>query len=788
MPIPFYRLPDTRIRYAVQESELQTWHVRMFANFMKFIVESEHLQVHEYLPRMDNDPFFLVAATGLGKTVAVPVHVYLKHLEHFFSTMNRIPSVLTRGVPRVWVVEPKISIAVSQEKFMNSLFEKFVKERNNPNDPDHPVLFGCKTSVHNTYRFAPIRFVTTGIFAIYARLGVIQPHLDRVIIDEAHVTIEADEGVELGIAICRQKGVPIDYMSATVDTKNLQATLGLQNVIHADKQRYPIWMHNTGQTMESCIVDLVEKTLVNPDLTSSYFPQGNDQVSMQVRSAVLETGRAKGMLIVVNSFAGENSDAKRIDELLRTSSYADQIEVLLLASAVIRNAREKTRFDQQLERIEQQKKKYVIIATSVVEMGVTFPSLDFIVTMDSGYENVTIGDTVLAELVPLGVNSLKQRIGRVGRRRPGIGYITNEVGAHYSSMSDAQLNGSLDYEPIRLPLTNGSLTLVAQYSFSQKWQDPLAELAKLQLPSAIHISKDRVSEFLRQRQRLTELGIAANGELTPEGRNCERWLGMIDLGYAIEIQEALRDSAPEDIAFYLTAGVASELSLSVLYDRNEKVKVGNFVKSSGEQSSDNLKPTRVRIRGEEIEFSAQSEIVTIYNIIRYFREKYAVVVDRKVSNPFERSFVYNTFEKDCRACGLNHQQIEGVLRGFNTILKTFFDTNRSRPEFRAMFGNVHELKLGDIPLPKLTEWNIQRFMKEIQDLPGRTILEVKHAFANVFDWKEKDGDRTGRINEDNTSLQLKNGITISAKLVPLPGNATRKAGDSWKVIHAQYVL
>src|SRR6266446_377146 len=493
MAKPFYNLPQLSIRYAndfkdeTGKGEMQTYSLRRLQAFMYYVLEREELTIAPFLDDMGHKPYFLLAATGLGKTVAAPIHSFLKHCEQVLANVKPrpYPPLWKDEVPRIWIVEPKISIAQAQTEFMNSLFEEFIRSGKNPKDVAHPTLFGCKTSVHSIHYHSPIKFVTTGIFAIFARFGYLDPARDAVVIDEAHVTIESSEGVELAIAICRAKGVPIHYMSATVDRSNLHETLGVHNIINATKMaRKPKWMHNTGQPMEECIVELVEKTLVHPDPTSHYFPLDDDSTGKEIRSAVLEEGRAKGFLIVVNSFAGEDSDANKVAELLRNAPYASEIEILLLASAVIRSAREKKRFDETLERLNQERKKYVIIATSVVEMGVTFPTLDFVATMDSGYEQITIGDTVLPEIAPLPVNSMLQRIGRVGRKRPGIGYITNEVDAYYSSMSDEELNGGgLQYEPIRLPLGMGSLTLVAYYSFRQEWQDPIGELVKLNLPS-----------------------------------------------------------------------------------------------------------------------------------------------------------------------------------------------------------------------------------------------------------------------------------------------------------------
>jgi len=604
-------------------------------------------------------------------------------------------------------------------------------------------------------------------------------------IDESHVTINSAEGVELAIAICRKQGVPIHYMSATVDTENLRETLGVRSIVQADKQRFPIWMHNTGRTMEKSIVDMVEKTLVNPDPSSEYFPHRNDSTTKDILNAVLQKDRAKGFLLVVNSFKGEDSDANKLAELLRNAPYARDIEILLLASSVIRNIAEKRKFDAVMERIEKAKKKYVIIATSVVEMGVTFPTLDFVATMDSGYESITVGEASLSEVAPLPVNSLKQRIGRVGRKRPGIGYITNEVGAYYSSYSDTQLNGQLRCEPIGLPLKRGSLTIVAQYSFKERWTDPVNDLKELNLPSGIHNDPDRVDEFLRQRQRLIALGVAVDDRLTDEGKFCERWLDAgVDLGFAIRLQEALSDENMDDLLFYLVATTLSNVAISTLMDRDSGATIEDFTS----EDDDTRHRRGLRLNGSALELTPQSELIAMYNIVAYFSNKYAHAFAGDGIPEASKSDYREALIRDCAVCGFDPKNVEELLKGFKSILKMFLDNNARRKNyepFKNLFGDAKQLHLADFTFPVLSEWNIQRYMQEIANLPDRTTIMLTQNRGG-FDWKEIDGKRIGVLYANGTCLDLQNGQTLTAKLVPLPGKGDRKAGEAWRIVHAQH--
>lgn len=112
------------------------------------------------------------------------------------------------------------------------------------------------------------------------------------------------------------------------------------------------------------------------------------------------------MLIVVNSFNGDTSDTKNLTAKLQ--KHHPSLAVLHLASDVIRDPKREREFKQRLASIERRHENYIIIATSVVEMGITFPTLDYVVTMDSGYDQETIGDVSFPVVAPLGVNSLLQ--------------------------------------------------------------------------------------------------------------------------------------------------------------------------------------------------------------------------------------------------------------------------------------------------------------------------------------------------------------------------------------------
>jgi hypothetical protein len=554
--------------------------------FLVALLTAKKLQIGDHLDQfMKSESFFLIAGTGLGKTVAIPAFLLQREMRNErFVKFEHAGTVPAGRSPRIWVVEPKIAITQTLEDKLNQEWSTITAQ--NSRRP----IFGCKTRSDHRNISAPIMFVTTGIFAIYARKDVFQPGRDIVLMDEAHVTLEADEAVELGIAICRAREIEINYMSATVDPEGLSKQLGTR-IVNIPGKRFPVWRHNTQRPLEECVVELVGKTLVDGDIKSEYFPRANNDTNRAVLKAVTETNRAKGMLIIVNSFSSERSDAKRIARLLERAPFASKIEVGLLASEVLRNRSRRAKYEAMLKRWSAKKCRYVLIATSVVEMGVTLPDLDFIVTMDSGFGAVDDASMRLTR-EPLGTNALIQRIGRVGRVRPGIAYITREIGAPYSNLSDKELNDpqALEPEKIQFPLKEGDMTWVAYHALEQGWcrkegkKDILSRiLRELPLPStkarALSKKEDSIRWATRMNDalnKLIKLDVIGEGDIdwksmTPEeeqrrwlslpmkltdtGKLMEYWIGRMDLRAAMAAHEEYAEGNGVNAAGSLCSGV-----------------------------------------------------------------------------------------------------------------------------------------------------------------------------------------------------------------------------------------
>lgn len=730
-------------------------HMMEVIDFLKWTVESDKLEIANYLAEMEDDPFFLVAATGLGKTVGVPVHVLIRQIQRAGQANN--------PKPRVWVVEPRIPIAIEQMEYMNHLWDEYRVKQSRSHKKTAP-LFGCVTSASGAVnRDAPVQFVTTGIFEILSREGKLDPINDRVIIDEAHVTVEQNPGVELGIALCRRSGVTVDYMSATVDVTGLEEALGVKKVIRADQVRNIIWKSNLLKPVVESIVDLVDGTLVSPKRGSVYFPDSSYRHASKVIDSAFEPGRSHGMLIVVNSFNGNLSDTQKLTKKLRHGH--PKVPVLHLAGDVIRDPKRQAEFKRRLAAIESRNENYVIIATSVVEMGITFPTLDYVVTMDAGYDQETIGDVSFPVVAPLGVNSLLQRIGRVGRRRPGIAYISNDVGADYASLEDDKLNANaLTYEPIRYPLRSAPLMSLAYYAVQREPGDLDAWLTDLKLPSKIQEDSDRMEFFHEQFEKLEQLGITVGGVLTELGRRMEQWIGRADIAYATHMQQRLSEGVSrEEMLFWIVATALSNTSVGSL-----KAQYGFFV-----DYDNSHKEVSNRI---DIWSGMNHEDIALFRTIAEISE----LAPRYFWNKASRTELSgSTFYKWSNWAGIDARKFVKAGQAISDTIALFMKVNGKSPEFKKLFGNE--------PLrASMIDWRavyrklpVESLEEQLSELAGVSHLTLVYKEAmSAFEWSDGEHGHVGMLSQDDTPIRLDETRRYSARITP--GRQTRGDAESWR--------
>jgi tetratricopeptide (TPR) repeat protein len=594
--------------------------VKQIRDFLYDRMNDWKLPIRDIIEQIGKEPVFIIAKTGVGKTVTVPTKVLLG----LCDDLLRSGADLARRFPQVYVVEPRIPICTMTMAEMNDGYQDYVayrmiddagfrnflagegirdvtsKDRKTvcqivelaykwvgtgkaPYDPRHFNLYGCITSASGQINgHAPILFVTTGIMESLTFEGTkLDPKYNRIIIDEAHVTIEANPSIELGIALARKRGVKIDYMSATVDPSTLQRDLGVK-IVYAEAQRFPIHLTNLNGTVEDRILHLVKNFLLEPD--ENYFPDPrafSDPLARarveRVRLHLLSQGsfqddgktypglqeRPQGMLVIVNSHQNENSDTHRIADIIARADFnrpRTRVETLRLASPIVRDPALKLAFDRKIQNIENKNGRYVIVATNVVEMGLTFSSLDYVVTMDSEFDTKFVDGGQLTTKVELGVNALYQRIGRAGRVRPGMAFIARDFGASYTTLDDEVLAAGLTVAPIRYPLAKGSFLKLALYSFRE--QMPERELRQritaLNLPSRIQDNEDLWRRFLAERSRLQRIGIAIGDKLSGAGAESLRFIGLDDMDFAVLLARIIdRYGIESDLATIFTVIAAS---------------------------------------------------------------------------------------------------------------------------------------------------------------------------------------------------------------------------------------
>ncbi len=764
--LPFYDAPTFPL-VPLSKNANDTVHMTEIVSFLKWILTRDKLEIANYLGEIKDESFFMVAATGLGKTVGVPVHVLIRQIQR--TGMYADPH------PKVWIVEPRIPIATEQEEYMNQLWAEYCLKHSRTKRR-RPPLFGCRTSTLKKNLDAPIQFVTTGIFELQATHGQLDPLQDRVVIDEAHVTVEQNHGVEFAIALAHKAGVTVDYMSATVDTTGLQEDLHVENIIRADKSRNIIWKTNLQSTLDESLVEMVEKTLVSPDRNSRFFPDNEYKNADKVIESALSPGRSHGMLIVVNSFNGEASDIRKYSKKIQKAF--PNLPVLHLASDVVRSARHQAEFRNTLRSIEQRQQNYVILSTSVVEMGITFPTLDYLVTMDSGYDQETIGDVTFPVIAPLGVNSLLQRIGRVGRKQPGIAYISSEVGADYSSLEDKDLNrGALSYEPIRYPLLSASLMPLAFHAVQYGITDIDAWLRELQLPSKIQESTDRMEYFHEQIEKLEQLGIAKNGQLTELGKNMSQWIGRADIAYATHLQRRFIEGASyEEVLFWIVATALSNTSAASL-----KAQHSYFVDYNGEYSQ-----LANRI---DIWSGTRQEDIAVFKAIATANQSFpGYLWQPKLRN----SLTERRFRNWASWSGIDARKLTRAAQAITDTMKLFVRIN-AKDENGEKNEEFIKLFRGVTPLPERIRWNevyakidTDVLERELSELSGSTrILITREDKTGPFQWKDEKHGHEGLIGQDDTPIKLVTDAVYTARVVP--SRESKSAEASWRLTSLGYL-
>lgn len=505
--------------------------LELLQTFLTEEVEAAALPIGAYLPRLGPEPFFLVAATGVGKTVAVPLHLYIQ-------LATRVGGRGQGQLPRVYVVEPTIPLCRREAEHMNATFRRFLDRNGVRQFKELP--FGYITGAGKGNPGAVVLFVTTGVFELIASGSEYDPSRVRFVIDEAHRILGQHEGVEIAAAIARSRGAPVDFMSATVDISTLERELRVA-VVEATQERFPVVKVATEMPMEACVADLAFACLLDPERAPIPKPVGFSRPEDQARCQRLQMHllsrrefvdpvdersypgldeRPQGLLAIVNSHRGEQADTKRIADRLRDRCAGRPIEILRLASAVERDTDQRRSFEQRVAAIEERNGRYIIVATSVVEMGLTFPSLDYVVTMDTELETAeAYGGAVIRER-PLGVNAFFQRIGRVGRRRPGLAFVTREVthgdrNPAWSAWPADRLARELKVEPIAFAIGRSDLQELALYLYQNEVEANAEAVRNFldgwRLPSRPEVSPQLMARLIQQRDSIRRAQLSDDG-------------------------------------------------------------------------------------------------------------------------------------------------------------------------------------------------------------------------------------------------------------------------------------
>ncbi|MGL4758555.1 MAG: helicase-related protein, partial [Patescibacteria group bacterium] len=650
-----------------------------------------------------------------------------------------------KQLPKIFVVVPTIAIAEDQHDFLNKKYLEFSQL----NEVESHSLFGCKSAKGSSNYNAPIQFVTTGVFEAMASNNSFVPGIHSILIDEAHKTLETSIGFEIGLTNTKYRGIRIDYMSATVDTEGLASKLGVEVFIKADAIRHPIFKHNTQATINDSILDVLDKCLVNFTPNSPYFPKGLFLGRDFVGELMTEWEyRPSAMLAIVNS----KKDTLALTEIVK--AQYPSLPILHYSSAHKKNPKTNDKFLAEIAKYTQKKQNYLIISTNVVEMGVTFDNLDWVITKDQELFN----DERELVLKPLKVNSLYQRLGRVGRKGVGIGLITNDGGSYYSKLDDNELN-TLTNEPICFPCSKGAIDFLAINTLYLGWKDEdlVSSLIQWNSPSQAHLNTDTVNSIITKRKELIQTGLSSkNDRLSKLGKTVHQlmlYTGLTASNCRL-IAEAYFNQDWARFSFEISKSIVelysyadfkikkSELtngSTSVIEIYNYICDFVSYQKLTIQPDIPNYDSSFEDCRANTVLFGDALTVEYVYDSSNETKEQRV----HKINNFYNElltltSTVLNAFAK--LKSGMDFPTIRSKKEGKNWIAKKI-NLQRYSGEY------VPDLELGWVKVQLTGQARLAESKHKHSSLSIPEDLESYNSDSGLeYQWVEVDGERKGWIN------------------------------------------
>jgi hypothetical protein len=534
---------------------------------------------------------------------------------------------------------------------------------------------------------------------------------------------------------------------------------------------------------------------------------------------------------------------------------------------VVRDPEQEASFRRNVTGVEARCGRYVVVATNVVEMGVTFPSLDYVVTMDTELETVRAHGGENVHERPLGVNAFLQRIGRVGRRRPGMALLTREGdnGAAFSAWDASALATQLRLEPISFATTRGDVRELAFYLYQREVapdRKSVTEfLARGRMPSrpeqdtgvldalvaertAIRTAKlsDDGRRFNSRGERFRKIGVINDLELgslfadslsggpgsalpflalvtaaNPGGLRDllgrRTWLDDDEpvLSHAVPFARDAFRMPLADVVRVLRSGMspvnpkaigAEEVvagHLTELLADGYRINDPQFVERKGEKEE----PALLTLSRASIRLDPASELLAVYDIVRWFVMRYRPDLADTTLVDHERERVRAAAREDARLLGLDARRLLGVAARMEEIARhadmdlgedlpparlpdeyvarlataaavhrTDTDASTLRREILRVYReNVRPRPTADLPETSLDDR--RRFHRTIKNLELFTTVELKPgedirgraAFLGV-------DPRTGNqivVEKSRTCLRLRDRTLVRGRVVPVSG-------------------
>lgn len=328
----------------------------------------------------NSDKFvILLAKTGAGKSTILPTEIYKKFKSKTIITQPRVLTAV--NIPKDIAKRGELKLYVD-------------------------IGYQTQNNVKKSENRKSITFMTLGVLLKKMQVAIDTENyndiksMEFILIDEVHSSeLDRDKALyyikKLFEKMDKNEFPIVIFMSATLDIKLLSNYFNTKSIFEVSGNTYPIT-----ENYREPKVDIVSEIydIVGEILTNNKFVKNESDIIIFCQSQTM---------------------IKKIKDSL-TTNYSKKMDIIAFDSTKYNNVGEEYK-----KLFKNEDKMRIIITTNMAETGITLDSLKYCI--DTGYQSSFLFDSendmdYLISKNCISKASVKQRKGRVGRKRPGIFY------------------------------------------------------------------------------------------------------------------------------------------------------------------------------------------------------------------------------------------------------------------------------------------------------------------------------------------------------------------------------